>query len=262
MIDSHAHLNDEAFNNNLDLLIEECKKNNINKIICPGWDIESSKKAIDISHKYEIVYSAVGIHPENVKGLSIDVLKEIEDMSNDYKCVAIGEIGLDYYWTKDTKDLQIEFLTKQLELARKIKKPVIIHLREATEDILNIFESFVGKNGKVENIGIMHCFSGSKDTMKKCIDYGFYISFGGPVTFKNAVSVKENAMLVPLDKLLIETDSPYLAPHPFRGKPNSPLYVHLVLEEIARLKDKSVKELEEKIEENLEQLFHFKEIKS
>ncbi len=258
MIDSHAHLNDEAFIDNLDEVLLDARKSGIKTIICPGWDLESSVKAIKIAEREDDVFASIGIHPENVKDAKDEDLLKIEELSSNKKVVAIGEIGLDYHYGKDTIELQKEYLLKQLALSSKKNLPVIIHLREATEDFLNIIKEHSEKTGKHEKIGVMHCYSGSTETMKILLDLGFYISFGGPVTFKNAKTVKEAALLCPLDRLLIETDSPYLAPHPLRGRVNTPKNVSLVLKEIAKIKGIDEKIIEENVEKNLYFLFNIK----
>lgn len=250
LFDSHAHLNDAKLINDVDEIIYSASKNGINKILCVGYDFESSLLAIELAEQYDGVYAAIGIHPSEARSFDID-LSWIEEHMDNPKVVAIGEIGLDYYWDKQYKEQQIELFKRQIELANKYKKPIIVHMRDAT---LDTYET-IKKNKLPENSGVMHCYSASKESLQQFIDLNMYISLAGPVTFKNAITPKEVAATIDLEYLLIETDSPYLAPAPFRGKTNQPKNVLYVAKEIAQIKGISLEELSKKTYENTCNLF-------
>ena len=216
-----------------------------------GFDRPTITRAMELIQEYDFLYAAVGWHPVDAIDMTDADLDWIESLAAHPKVVAIGEMGLDYHWDKSPKDIQMEVLRKQIRLAKKVKLPIIIHNREATADILTI----LNEENAAEVGGIMHCFSGSAETAKVCLEMNFYISLGGPVTFKNAKKPKEVAAEVPLDRLLIETDCPYLAPHPFRGKRNEPAYVKLVAEQIATIKQIPVEEVSRITTENAKKLF-------
>ncbi|WP_207204775.1 TatD family hydrolase [Miniphocaeibacter massiliensis] len=250
MIDSHAHLDDEKFNYDRENIIKELKENQVAYVINPGADLESSKRAIELSKEYDFIFPAVGVHPHDAQSFSEEIYNEIKNMAIKDKAVAIGEIGLDYYYDNSPRDKQKEVFKKQLELARELNLPVIIHTRDAYGDTFDILNEFKG-----EVIGVMHCYSGSLEMAERYMSLGYYISFAGPVTFKNAKNVKETAENIPMDRLLIETDSPYLTPTPNRGKRNEPKYVKYVAETIAELKDVPVSDVIEASRENARNLF-------
>ncbi len=249
LIDTHCHLNSEELLNEVDEVILRAKKEGVNTFFVVGWDISSSKLALLLADKYQEVYPIVGVHPCDIKGVD---LSELEELLIDGKVKAVGEIGLDYYWVKEEKDRkkQKEYFIKQIELANKYKLPISIHSRDAIQDTLNILKEYHPKYGF-----IMHCFSGSKEMMSEFLKLGGYISFGGPVTFKNAQNSKECALNVPLDRILIETDCPYLTPHPFRGKRNEPSYLPLVMETIKEIKGIDAQELKQALIENTKRIF-------
>ncbi|KHE71580.1 TatD family hydrolase, partial [Halobacillus sp. BBL2006] len=206
-----------------------------------GFDRKTIPKAMEIAENHDHIYAAVGWHPVDAIDMTEEDLEWIEELSSHPKVVAIGEMGLDYHWDKSPADVQKEVFRKQIRLAKKVKMPIIIHNREATEDIVEIL-----KEEKAEEVGgIMHCYSGPVETAKECIGMNFMISLGGPVTFKNAKLPKEVAKAVDLEHLLVETDCPFLAPHPNRGKRNEPSYVKLVAEQVAELKGISFEEVSE-----------------
>lgn len=256
IIDSHAHLNDEKLINEFDDVVLRMLDNNVKIALIPGWNIESSTDAVKLSNKSNYCFAAVGIHPENIDGLTLDDIEKIEELAKDKKVIAIGECGLDYHWRTDNKEEQKKFLNAQLVLANKLNLPIIIHSRDCTEDILKILKEHVSKYGKRANLGVFHSFSGSTETMKEVLKLGFYVSFSGPVTFKNAPLQKEAAKMCPLDKILTETDSPYMTPVPFRGERNEPKNVKYVLETIAELKEMDAQELENIVENNFNKLFN------
>ncbi|RBP87281.1 TatD DNase family protein [Cytobacillus firmus] len=249
--DTHAHLNAEQYNEDLQEVIDRALNEGISNIVVVGFDRPTIEKAMELTEKYDFIYASVGWHPVDAIDMTEDDLQWIEELSSHPKVVALGEMGLDYYWDKSPKDIQQEVFRKQIRLAKKVKLPIVIHNRDATADIVEILK----EEGAGEVGGIMHCFSGSAEIAKECVDMNFFISLGGPVTFKNAKKPKEVADVIPLEKLLIETDCPYLTPHPFRGKRNEPSYVKLVAEQIAEIKGLSVEEVAQATTENAKKLF-------
>ncbi|KKB42816.1 TatD family hydrolase [Bacillus thermotolerans] len=251
LFDTHVHLNAEQYDEDVKEVIERAQEAGVKNMVVVGFDRPTIEKAIALIEEYDFLYASVGWHPVDAIDMTDEDLVWIEELAGHPKVVALGEMGLDYHWDKSPKDVQKEVFRKQIQLARKVKLPIIIHNREATQDIVEIL-----KEEKAEEVGgIMHCFSGSVETARECVDMNFYISLGGPVTFKNAKKPKEVAEAVPLDKLLIETDCPYLAPHPYRGKRNEPAYVKLVAEQIAELKGVSYEEIAQATTENAFELF-------
>lgn len=254
LIDTHAHLNAIQYQDDLEEVIERAQSEGVETIVVVGFDRETITRAIELADQYEFIYATVGWHPVDAIDMTDEDLKWIEELSAHPKVVALGEMGLDYHWDKSPKDIQKEVFKKQIALAKKVKLPIIIHNREATADIIEILE----EENASEVGGIMHCFTGSVEVAKQCMDMNFYISFGGPVTFKNAKKPKEVAAEIPLDRLLIETDCPYLTPHPFRGKRNEPSYVKYVAEQIAELKGVSFEEIAQKTSDNAKRFFGIK----
>ncbi|CAG9614393.1 D-aminoacyl-tRNA deacylase [Bacillus rhizoplanae] len=251
LFDTHSHLNAEQFEEDLQEVITRMKEAGVSYTVVVGFDEVTIKKAIELAETYDFIYAAVGWHPVDAIDMTEEHLKWLEELANHPKVVALGEMGLDYHWDKSPEDVQKEVFRKQIRLARKVKLPIIIHNRDATQDIVDILK----EENASEVGGIMHCFSGSVEVAKQCIDMNFLISLGGPVTFKNAKKPKEVAMEISMEQLLIETDCPYLTPHPFRGKRNEPSYVKLVAEEIAKLKGLSYEEVAVKTTENAKRLF-------
>lgn len=211
IFDSHAHYDDEQFNPDRNELLVSFKENGVSGVVCCGVDVKTSEFAVELSHKYDFVYSAVGFHPLENDEYTDDALERIKELAQDEKCVAIGEIGLDYHYEKESRKNQLILLEKQIKLANELDLPIIFHDRESHEDTLNILKQYKPK-------GVLHCFSGSVEMAKEIIKLGMYIGLGGAVTFKNAVKPCEVAKYVPCDRLLIETDAPYMTPVPFRGK--------------------------------------------
>ena len=251
LFDTHVHVNAEQFNEDLEEVIERAQDAGVKNMVVVGFDRPTITRAMELVETYDFMFAAIGWHPVDAIDMTEEDLQWIEELSAHPKVVAIGEMGLDYHWDKSPKDIQKEVFRKQIRLAKKVGLPIIIHNREATADIVSILK----EEGASEVGGIMHCFSGSAETALECIDMNFYISLGGPVTFKNAKKPKEVAAVVPLDRLLIETDCPYLAPHPFRGKRNEPSYVKLVAEQIAEIKQLSLEEVSEATTNNAKKLF-------
>ena len=236
IFDTHAHYDDEAFNEDRFDLLNVMPENNIKYIINQGVDIKSSLDSIALSEKYSYIYAAVGIHPLDVKKME-DVSK-IRELAKHEKVVAIGEIGLDYYYETETKELQLEYFKNQLNLANELNLPVVIHDRDAHKDTIDTLKEI-----KVNNIGVIHCYSGSLEMAKELLKLDYYLGFDGPVTFKNAKTVIEVLKYIPLDRILVETDAPYLTPVPFRGKRNNSMYLTYVLDEIAKIKKVSPEEI-------------------
>ncbi|MDU0206077.1 TatD family hydrolase [Paenibacillus sp. MAH-36] len=241
LTDSHTHLNAEQFQEDQDEVIQRAREAGVTRMVNVGFNRETIPSSIALAEKYDFIYTTVGWHPVDAIDMMPGDLEWIESLCQHEKVVAIGEIGLDYYWDKSPKEVQQRVFREQIRLARKLQMPIVIHNRDAHQDILTIL-----KEEKAAEVGgIMHCFSGSWETAKQCLDMNFHISFGGPVTFKNAKQPKEVLAQVPLDRLLIETDAPYLTPHPFRGKRNESAYVRLVAETAAEIKGISLEELAE-----------------
>jgi TatD DNase family protein len=254
LIDTHAHLDSPQFDEDREEVIERAIQAGISKIVNVGFNRETIPSTIALSDKYEMIYAAVGWHPQDAVSMKSEDLDWIAGLCTQPKVVAIGEIGLDYYWDTSPKNVQQEVFREQIRLARRISKPIIIHNRDAHQDIVRIL-----REEKGEDVGgIMHCYSGSWEIAQECLNMNFHISFGGPVTFKNAVQPKEVLARVPLDRLLVETDSPYLAPHPFRGKRNESAYVNLVAEAAATIKEVNISEIYKQTTNNAIKLLGFK----
>ena len=254
-LDSHCHLNDEAFNSDLEEVIAKAKDNNVLAMLVIGYDIESSRKALEIARKHDGIYAAVGVHPENFEGLDFSCLEQIKEMAADPKVIAIGEIGLDYHWYKEEehRSRQKEWLIRQIDLANSLGLPASIHARECAGDMYALLKEHPFEKGAV-----LHCYSGSKEMLLEFAKLGYYFGFDGPITYKNAIEPKECVKHCPLDRILTETDSPYLTPVPYRGKRNTPEYIPFVLDAIASLKEISREEAMETVWNNFERLFHVK----
>lgn len=254
LIDSHAHLDDESFDKDRDEIIDDLKNQGVEIVINPGADAQSSVKAISLAKKYDNIYAAVGVHPHDVKDMDDSTIQLLSSLADYDKVVAIGEIGLDYHYDYSPRDLQRKWLIEQIKLAKKLQLPIIIHEREASQDMYNILKQEADGN----LTGVLHCYSGSLELAREYLKMGFYISFAGPVTFKNARVPKEVVKSIPLDRMLVETDSPYLTPEPKRGKRNEPLNVRYVAAMIAELKEISFDEVAIATSENTKKLFLIK----
>ena len=250
MVDSHCHLYYEPYINNIQSTISECKKHNINKLLSIGVNLNTSIQNIELAEKYKEIYCTVGIHPNSTLNANIDDLSHLENLAvKSKKIIGIGEVGLDYYREHD-KNKQFDFFQRQIRLSYKLNLPIIIHTRDAEKDTLKIIKKHIN-NQKF----IIHCFSGTKNFARECIDMGGYISFSGNITFKNAVYLREVCKEIDLNKILIETDSPFLAPHPFRGKKNHPSNVRFVCSEIAKLKNTTFDVISKVTTENFNKIF-------
>lgn len=255
--DTHAHYNDEKFDEDREQIIQETYKSGISKFIVAGYNIESSKKAIELSNKYEFMYSICGISPNDIPQSEEKLWKDIEEISkiikqnNNKKLVAIGEIGLDYYWEKENKELQKQAFIVQIKLANELNLPIVIHSRDASVDTIQIL-----KDNPVNKKGIFHCCQLNQELVRQALELGFYISFAGPITFKNSKNAPDVVKMVPLEKILIETDSPYLSPEPNRGKRNDSRNVKYVAEKIAEIRDTSIGEIAKITYENAIRIFN------
>ncbi|MDO5713335.1 MAG: TatD family hydrolase [Tissierellia bacterium] len=256
MIDSHVHLDDRRFKRDRDFLIRSLEKNGVDYVVNIGVDLRSSKDSVLLSKKYDNVYATIGVHPHEAKNYTQEVEDGLRHLAKEEKVVAFGEIGLDFYYDNSPRDIQIEVFETQLELAEELGLPIVIHSREAAKPTFDRIKAHIEKypNSKF----LIHCYSGSVEMMKDYTDLGCYIALGGVVTFQNAKVPKEVAKQVPLDKLILETDSPYLTPDPFRGRRNEPMYVKFVAEKIAKIKGISVGELVEHTDKNTNTFYGIK----
>lgn len=232
IIDTHAHYDDEQFNIDRCTLLNSMKENGIEIIVNVGASLATSKRTVELTKEYDFIYGAVGVHPNETQELSEENFTLLRQMAKEDKIVAIGEIGLDYYWKEPDSTIQKEWFIRQMDLARELKLPLIIHSRDAAKDTMDIM---VGEQAR-DIGGIIHCYSYSKEMAKEYMDMGFYLGIGGVLTFNNAKKLREVVEYVPLDRIVLETDCPYLAPVPNRGKRNSSLNLPYVVEEIARIK--------------------------
>jgi TatD DNase family protein len=251
LIDSHTHLDMEDFDADRDLVIQRARSGGVARIVTIGTDLISSNKAIEIANKYQFVYATVGYHPHNAKEAQVRDLEKLRALVSEPKVVAWGEIGLDFFHRHSPPDSQVEAFERQLDMAFEQDLPVIIHDRDAHTDLLRIL-----RTRKRQYRGVIHCFSGNYDLAMALIELGFYISFPGTVTFRNAVDTQAAASRIPLDRLLVETDCPYLTPVPLRGKRNEPLYVKHTAEKIAVLRQLQFEQLAEATSANTIRLFN------
>jgi len=256
LFDSHSHYNDAKFDIDREEIIKETLSSGVSNFIVAGYNVESSKKAIEIASKYEGLYAIVGISPNDLENIKTDEdinnsILEIEELAKNKKVVAIGEIGLDYYWNKENKELQRKMFIKQIELANKLDLPIVIHTRDAFLDTIQVL-----KENNVDPKGIFHCCPLNRELVKEALNLGYYISLSGVITFKNTKNADEIINMVPEEKLLIETDSPYLSPEPLRGKRNNSMNVKYVAEKIANVKNKTVEEIAEITSNNAKRIFN------
>lgn len=251
--DSHSHLNDEKFDEDRDKVIKEIYKSGTTNFITAGYSVESSKKAISIANSYDYIYATVGVSPNDIPQSEDELwkqLSEIKDLAKrNKKVLAIGEIGLDYYWNKDNIEMQKKAFIEQIKLANELGLPIVIHTRDAVMDTIQIL-----KENEVKNRGIFHCCPQNRELIKEGLKLGFYISFAGPITFKNSKNADEMINLVPNDRILVETDSPYLAPEPVRGTRNTPSNVRFVAQKIANSKGLSLENVEKITVENAKRI--------
>ena len=257
VIDTHAHLDFPQFDGDREQVIERALATGVKTMINVGADLVSSRAAVALADTYPQVYAAVGVHPHDAKTLTEETLEELKALASHPRVVAIGEIGLDFYRDLSPRDQQRRAFQQQLALAREMGKPVVIHDRQAHQEVMSILRQWIDSNVR-QPPGVLHCFSGDLAMAQEAIELGFYISIAGPVTFQNARRLRELVHQLPLEKLLIETDCPYLTPHPPRGKRNEPAYVKLVAQEIARIKGLSLEEVARITSSNAQALFALK----
>lgn len=253
IFETHAHYDDDRFEKDRDALLSSLQKQGIERVINVGASIESTKTTLALADAYDFVYAAVGVHPSDIDGLNEESFAWLREQTAGRKVAAVGEIGLDYYWEKDAavQERQRYWFARQMELAREASLPVIIHSREAAADTLKVLKSV-----HAEQIpGVIHCYSYSREMAEEFIKMGYYIGVGGVVTFKNAKKLKETVQAIPLERILLETDCPYMAPEPYRGKRNDSSYLPLVLAAIAELRGITPEEVERVTEENARRLF-------
>ena len=251
LIDTHAHLDHERFKDDVDQVIERAKLAQVQSIITVGADLASSRQAVEFARRYPDVIATVGVHPHDADSVSDSVLNEIAILAQDEGVVAIGEIGLDYHYDFSPRDVQRRVFAIQISLARELELPIVVHVREAYQDVMSIL-----KSEHAEDVGgIVHCFSGDREAAKDCLDMGFYISVGGILTFANSQELREIIRGLPMDRILLETDAPYLTPVPYRGKRNEPAYLVHVAEALANLKGITFDEVAETTTLNACKLF-------
>lgn len=251
LFDSHCHLENEGFQNDLPEVMQRMAQAGVRRCVLGGSDLETSRRIVALAKEHEGVYGAVGVHPHEAKTWTDETEAELEDMLTQPRVVAVGEIGLDYFYDLSPRDQQREVLIKQLALARRMNVPAVFHVRDAHGDMLEVLRE---RRGELP-AGVMHCYSGSVESAKEYLDLGFYLSFAGPVTFKNAHKLQEAARFCPADRLLVETDSPYLTPVPLRGKRNEPAFVQYVAEVVAQLRGVSTEKLADTAARNACRLF-------
>lgn len=257
IFESHAHYDDRQFDVDREKLLENLPFQNVGVIVNVGSDIRSSKESITLAHQYDYIYAAIGVHPDEVDTMKEADMEELSHMAKETKVVAIGEIGLDYFRKEGNayKSVQKEWFCRQLDLAKEIEKPVIIHSRDAAEDTIQILRDFRKENPQIENPGVIHCYSYSPELAKEYVAMGFYIGIGGVVTFKNAKKLMETVAQIPLERILVETDSPYLCPEPNRGKRNDSSQIRYVMNRIADIRGIAPEEVEKQTEMNARKMY-------
>ena len=248
-IDTHCHIFSEYYDD-IDKVISECRDNNIDKIIVNGSNIKSNIEVMELANKYDIVYAAIGFHPTELDDFKEEYFRFLEENINNSKVVAIGEIGLDYHYDNTDKEKQIMVFRRQLDIANKYNKPIIVHSRDSIQDTYNILKQYKVK-------GSIHCFSGSVEMAREFIKLGYKLGIGGIITYKNAKTIKEVVRDIDLSYILLETDSPYLTPSPYKGESNSPKYILLIAEAIADIKDVSIVDISRVTTANAEAIFDF-----
>ena len=254
IFETHAHYDDKAFEQDRESLLKEIEENGIQTVVNIGASIASSQKTLELTKQYPFVYGAIGVHPDETKELTEENFLQLKEMAQQEKVVAIGEIGLDYYWDSTPREVQKYWFEKQLDLAIELQLPVVIHSRDAAADTLDIVKKYVQKT-KGTLTGIIHCFSYGIELAEEYVKMGFYLGIGGVVTFKNGRKLKEVVQKIPLEYLVLETDSPYLAPVPYRGKRNTSLNLRYIAEEVANIKQISVEETIKITTENANKLY-------
>ncbi|MBO5884736.1 MAG: TatD family hydrolase [Clostridia bacterium] len=247
LIDTHAHLQDNVYDQNIDGLIKNAQANNVKKIVCASYNLKSSIQSVDFANKYDCIYAVIGVHPENCEEYNLEVESQLEQLAQDKKVLAIGEIGLDYHYTTENKEVQKQAFISQIKLAHKLNLPIVIHSRDAIGDTLQIIRD---NKDYIKKGGVFHCFNASVPVLEEIVKMGFYVSYGGAITFSNAEKLREIVASTPVDRILLETDCPYMSPVPYRGKVNEPKNIDLVIEKLSAIKNVDIQELEQIIENN------------
>lgn len=250
IFDTHAHYDDKQFDEDREELLNSMEENGVGTIVNVSASYPSCERVTDMVQDYPFMYAAVGVHPDEVGALNEDTFARMKELFSREKVVAVGEIGLDYYWDNESHDLQKKWFIKQLELARELDLPVLIHSRDAAADTMEIMKEYA-----MGLRGVIHCYGYSREMAQEYVKMGFYIGVGGVVTFKNGRRLKETVEAIPLTSIVLETDCPYLAPEPYRGKRNNSSYIKYMAEEIARLKNVSYEEVVRQTEENARKLY-------
>lgn len=250
--DSHCHLNDEGLLNEVESVVADAVAAGVKEILCVGWDYASSVKAVELSERFPEVYAAVGVHPENYENETPETIEKLRELAKHHKVVAIGEIGLDYHWKNDpeTKAAQKEWFVRQIALANELGLPITIHGRDASQDLYDLIAA-----NPIESGFVLHCYSGSPEMMARFAKLGAYFGFDGPITFKNAINPKECLKACPIDRVLVETDAPYMAPTPYRGKRNEPKYIPNIVAAAAEIRGLPVDGFSKQIHTNFHALF-------
>lgn len=254
IFDTHAHYDDEAFDEDRDTLLTQLPVEGVAKVVNIGASLASCRRTLELMDRYDYIYGAIGVHPSETAELNEENFRWIKEACGHRKCVAVGEIGLDYYWEKPDHDIQKKWFMRQMDLARELALPVVIHSRDAAKDTVDLMtEAKAGEIG-----GVIHCFSYTKETARIFLDMGFYIGIGGVLTFQNAKKLKEAVEYIPMERIVLETDCPYLAPVPFRGKRNSSLNIPYVIDAMAQLKGISPEEIQQQTWKNAHDLYRIK----
>lgn len=254
IFDTHAHYDDEAFDEDRDTLLTQLPVEGIAKVVNIGASLASCRRTLELMDRYDYIYGAIGVHPSETAELNEENFRWIKEACGHGKCVAVGEIGLDYYWEEPAHDIQKKWFMRQMDLARELALPLVIHSRDAAKDTIDLMtEAKAGEIG-----GVIHCFSYTKETARIFLDMGFYIGIGGVLTFQNAKKLKEAVEYIPMERIVLETDCPYLAPVPFRGKRNSSLNLPYVIDAMAQIKGISPEEIQQQTWKNAHDLYRIK----
>lgn len=257
IFDTHAHYDDEAFDQDRDELLQSLPQQGILKVVNIGASIDSCKRTLQLMEQYDYIYGALGVHPGDTAEMNEELFDWLRQQCQNSKCLAVGEIGLDYYWDEPDRDTQKEWFLRQLQLAGELGKPVVIHSRDAAKDTIDIMTA-----GRAEDIGgVIHCYSYTKETARTFLDMGFFFGIGGVLTFKNAKKLVEAASYIPLDRIVLETDCPYLAPVPYRGQRNSSLNLPYVIERLAEIKGVDAETVRSVTWENAHRLYRLGTVK-
>lgn len=251
IFDTHAHYDDEAFDEDRDTLLSSLPEQGVAKVVNVGASLASCRKTMELMDKYDFVYGAIGVHPSETAELNEENFEWLKEACGHEKCVALGEIGLDYYWNEPEAAIQKEWFVRQMDLARELNLPMVIHSRDAAKDTVDMMTA--AKAGEIG--GVIHCYSYTKETARSFLDMGFYFGIGGVLTFNNAKKLKEAVEYIPMDRIVLETDCPYLAPVPYRGKRNCSLYIAHVIEDMAQIKGITEEEVRKQAWNNAHALY-------